>query len=263
MKRKAAIVGRTPEFVRWSIRYECVFRRDSDVESPEQTERLLRNLREVGMAIDEGRIHDGLALKCFSDATEREWCGVFIDEVFAPFGGHSFVNSTCANCPASVQQRIAGCTGMLLATDFNPPEQNEWYRMWARHTTGEPASLADTLIQLRSWFHQQESERSLVDLETACALANEHGLSLDVCLFPGGFSDGLHWTVDAHCPNCKAVQSEQHKECRVCGRVGAATRARKRRVLGRRPFLSLQQLLGKISAQQVANWCREKFVDEE
>ncbi len=259
MKRNAAIVGRTPEFVRWSIRHACQFREETSVESPEQTERLLRSIHEVGLAQADGRVCDDLALKSFSDASETKWCGVFIDEVFAPFGGESVVRQQCSNCRANVQQQMAGCYGMLIANDFEIVDQRQWYLIWNPDNWADHSAARRSLDVLESITRSTTPADSIEQFVSWSRAAIANQLLVDVQFYPSGYSDGLHWTIDAHCPECKASQQTDQDHCDVCGRRGAAVRAQKRKVLGRRPFLSLESLIGIRAAEKIYSWCQENL----
>ena len=256
-KRNALIVGETPEFVRWSIRQSCPLREQSTLDSAEQTWRQLRAIQEIGLAFAESRVHDGLALKGFPTDSGTEWCGVTVDEVFATVGGQEFVTSQCTNCPANAARRLAGCFGMVLASEWSFLSLKEWKSTWSQENWDTEGKAKATFAKLQSKTGNHPPCDSLKSFLAACESVIEHSLRLDVQLFPAGFSDGLTWTIHSHCPQCKTLQPEQEKSCKHCGRVGSAIRTQKRKVVGRRPFLSLVQLLGSSRASEIETWCNE------
>ena len=74
MKRAAAIVGPTPSFVRWAIRYECPYRQNETVDLPWATFRQLRSLREVSLGYQEQRVVDGFCIHAeFNDDPDDDF----------------------------------------------------------------------------------------------------------------------------------------------------------------------------------------------
>ena len=83
-------------------------------------------------------------------------------------------------------------------------------------------------------------------------------LELHTELVTAGLSDGLKWETRGYCPTCKAameldepekVQTKESK-CLICGRRGNPTGGKKSKVLGLRPFV---QLNGIVGAEKVAD----------
>ena len=48
----------------------------------------------------------------------------------------------------------------------------------------------------------EDKDRSLIELATATRECLTSGLSLVAELVPAGHSDGLHWSIESHCPDC-------------------------------------------------------------
>jgi hypothetical protein len=276
MKRYAAVVGRTPEFVRWSIRKKCRLRENMDFVSPEKTERLLRSPHEASVAKSEGRVCNGVALKSFVDgAGEKTIAGFFLEEVFAPFGGEFFVDRTCFICDANLDapSRSTGCFGWLLNTEeisglfeqWNDVEEMfvrttpAWYGFWMNPTL-EKEGLK-TLLNSFEGYQFAHQNTSVIDsvarFVAAIERCVEHDLRLDVELFPSGDSDGLTWKIDSHCPLCKAPQPESAQYCRVCHRSGGCKPPVNRKVIGRRPYTELNRLLDETSATFLADWFKK------
>ena len=116
MKRRAAITGPTPAFVRWAIAQPCALRPVVEERFVDQTFRHLRSIRELSTAIDEGRVVDGFALHPnWESVAVDNVDGFGVEEVAQPFGGVSKVESSCEHCPANVRSEnsLAGCYGFL------------------------------------------------------------------------------------------------------------------------------------------------------
>jgi hypothetical protein len=84
----------------------------------------------------------------------------------------------------------------------------------------------------------------VVQLKRAVERCLKFDLGLSVELVPPGHSDGINWTISSHCPECKKSMSEELDQCLVCGRLGRAHGIRKSRVLGSRPYVNLEGVLG-------------------
>ena len=126
MKRTAAVIGPTPQFVRWAIYHECKFRDHSNIGNrslPSDAFRQLRSLRALAEGFRENRVHDGI---CFHpsvlgspnvEATMHK--GFLTEEIYEIYGAESFLNATCGNCPANAdvdgQPNWAGCYGWLAS----------------------------------------------------------------------------------------------------------------------------------------------------
>ena len=139
MKRQVAILGPTPEFLRWSVRQTCLMRADTEVSSVDQTEKRLHAIRVAGQAIGQGRVFHGIAVDRIPgvdvavngeplsarnvplDAPK----GFRLQEVFALWDraegdGQQAVEAACRSCVANLvgnrlqNGNLAGCHGWLL-----------------------------------------------------------------------------------------------------------------------------------------------------
>lgn len=282
MKRAAAIIGPTPPHVRWTLAHRCVLRARS--RSPESVFHQLRSLQELTWARLDGRIHEGIAWSSECEATSH-LRGFFTDEILAAYGGAGTVSAACQGCPANAledRQGWAGCFGCLTANS-GPADKGEcwnaleqlsacqqefnwlplaeqgglvttprWFGLWAQSPLPDAGrDLLDSLIA--RWQRQSSwpapARRQWEHLAQALNLARRHDLAIMVSSVPAGYSDGVLWTVPAHCSACRAPRQKADRWCSCCSQVVAVIPERRRKVLGLRPYLDLVSILGTREAQ--------------
>ena len=290
MKRQAAILGPTPEFVVWSIRHSCVIREETELSSPSATERALRTLREAQFALTEGRVMDGLAYQFFSNGQTDEDrdtpdLGVFfLDDAFIPFGGQRAVQNACGSCPANISAadriEIAACFGTIAKPDCGDDQQIEaaleyvkdrtelativpltgssWYGLW-RAPIWNDVPLPQLLQLFAALTEQLDSPPPLQGLVLAIQRCIDQSLTIDILSCPSGFSDGLHWIWNSHCGNCNYPQAVGQAICPVCQRQGTPVTGKKRKVRGRRPFVAIESLLDPQTAAKIRKSIEERF----
>lgn len=292
MKRSAAIVGPTPPFVRWAIRFDCPYRENENGRIAWQTFRQLRSLREVSNGRLDARILQGICIDAERNQSAKTAYGFPVDEVMAFYGTFDEVDSHCGGCPANaligqsetVANRCrftpwAGCYGILpantgscdLPSAFNridtgtdrcwsvlPPARSIWFRLWQieswdgaslrclRSALEEASLIEPNLLSFDEFVH----------LNSAVVACLENDLVLETELFPRGMSDGLHWTIEPHCRTCKSESGSDHQHCAECGDSGPPVRLAKRKVLGRRPFLRLVDLIGQQETERLLDLYR-------
>jgi hypothetical protein len=278
LKRQSAILGETPEFVRWSVRFACPIRDDLDLASVDQTWKRLRAIKVGAEALATCPVSEGIAL---SRDKQGSWLGFRIEDVFGPWGGTGQVAALCGHCPAvpglsdeKELKRMAGCHGWLgaegsvrrfhEATDaawhdsaLEVPFQTRphWYSLWLG---GELAG--DRLFATARLFRQIECLPGFEDLRTEAGEfanvlenAGSKNLVVDVELIPPGFSDGLVWTIAACCDPCRAPirkgVSLARYQCDACGNRGGVCPERRRKVLGLRPWVRLETVVGAANVE--------------
>ena len=271
MKRAAAIVGPTASFVRWAIVHECSFRQPVDKDLTYQVFRQLRSLREVSLAKCENRIVDNVCLHQEFHQSAETARGFPVDEIEMVFGDLKLAEEICFHCPANAwktqneQAVLAGCYGWFfsaiesveLIKEFQfaadddesvlqkfPRSQRAWFRIWqlSRWQGDELENLADVFRLLPSAVFAQHP-----DLENFCRAINrcqEKELQLVTELVPAGVSDGIHWTIEPHCSNCRCEMSGAAERCNECGFHSRPIPTRKRKVLGLRPYMLLKSIFG-------------------
>ncbi|MDG1873231.1 MAG: hypothetical protein P8J27_04930 [Mariniblastus sp.] len=122
MKRSVAILGHTPQFVRWAIRKACPLRELSE-KLADDSFRQLRGLRALSVGRVEGRvikgvcIHPSASLESIDEAR-----GFFASEVLEAHGDEHYVDGCCRRCPANAMEHFApgvwaGCYGWLPANN--------------------------------------------------------------------------------------------------------------------------------------------------
>ena len=245
----------TPHFVRWTLARACPLREETDVADPDQTERQLRVLRTYADAAHAGRCYEGL---CVDEAIEH---GFFAEEVLAAYGGEPFVLAQCANCPANTLAaretgNVAGCFGWLVLNEeviarlekslgsVETGTMPRWYGLWMENAP----SRALLALQAAVW-DWPSNDSQIVDFRAAIKIALADNVRLYWSLSPRGKSDGLSWTIAAHCPRCKASITRREQRCAVCGFVGACAPERTRKARGRRPYQPLARILGAERAE--------------
>ena len=118
MKRSVAILGHTPQFVRWAIAHSCPLRQFTD-NLADNSFRQLRGLRALSVGRVEGRIVDQVCIHPDADPEIiAEARGFMASEVLDAFGEEGFVEAQCGSCPANaVSDSVAGvwtgCYGLL------------------------------------------------------------------------------------------------------------------------------------------------------
>ncbi len=116
-KRRAAIVGPTPETLYWALEHPCPWR-TLDGQGPAITAfRELRALRELSRARREGRIAEGIALHPSAlEGGGEPILGFLVGEVEQAYGGRAAIDGACGACLANTDREIggwAGCHGWL------------------------------------------------------------------------------------------------------------------------------------------------------
>ena len=276
MKRQVAIVGATPEFVRWSIRYDCSLRADTNISSIDETEKRLRAIREAGAAINAGYVHDGIAVR---RDEQGQWLGFRIDDVFGLWGGCNYIQSMCGSCVANPsrskgdndleesQTRVASCFGWLTTGNeqaewfraveqFWPDNSDEftiqtsphWYSLWADRTlAGNRLELAANLFRSVADHGPLVIKQAAREFHRVLETCQNHRLNIDVELVPAGYSDGISWTIGRHCDQCKSPFEGSWKSCRVCKKQGGGHPEIRKRVLGLRPWVALTRVIGEAN----------------
>ena len=282
MKRTAAVLGPTPPFIRWAILQDCELR-DTDVENlADQTFRQLRNVRELSNGYREHRVLEAI---CFHPAPIGETALVRAfptDEVFDFFGDADTLTARCGSCPANCSAQLdtdwAGCFGLLpanlnftfghtsqtqvlpndsLVTLVNElmQEENGFYRLWKDNWIAE-----DNIARLTTIFQSVNKKRvhnqPLKQFADACQRCGDYGMRLYAELIPGGFSDGIHWKLNRACEVCRFESDQPRKKgspCPACKNRHADDFGRKAKVLGLRPYLLLERVLGKIKTEELVD----------
>lgn len=265
----------TPEFLRWSLDCACSLRDLCPSGEPEQVERQLKTLRAVAECEADGRVLSGV---CFPVELDRPHAappiplGFRLDEALAAYGGDDRASFPCLQCAAHVDRgrgpvRLAGCYGLvdwrpvqselfvvvdnLLGESTSDARRSElflattpsWRGLWV--TSPLDAARLDVLRPLIARLSARgEAWREVFGrLAAALAVASIENLSLHVAYGAAGRIDGRSWTVDAHCPRCRAPQAANARNCDCCGSDARPSPARKRLGRGRRPFRPLTEFL--------------------
>jgi len=285
MKKTAAILGETPAFIAWSIRQDCTLKMDVAENQPLQVERFLRGLRLAGEASSDGRFIDDWVYQI--PESESEPVRIFsLGEIAAAFGGWDRVQQTCRACPANVVAPTAGCYGWLSIEDMASGSLNSlnsqitanewdllqeigvrrtqpaWFGLWIpTELRGTVCEVYRSILLRRANLAADPSRIwQLVDALGVCSAKH---LVLDVLSLPAGFSDGLHWTLQTHCPECifplDTNPADWHKRrCPCCAGWVSPRPARRRKVRGHRPFVDIFHRLAHAEAEQL----RRRILDK-
>jgi hypothetical protein len=281
------IDGRTPEHVRWTIAHECPLRAGTDVNDPDQTERLLRGLPPIMNARDTNTIVGSLVLNEYS----RNRIFAFdAERVAAPLGGFSEIDRCCHQCVANLpllgeggrSRSWASCFGMVrLPIDPNEREnlfasldnpfsmivsedhprsttKHRWYRIVAGLADDSidrapiVKELGSAVMDVAMEFPFQFPQERVDWISMAMAISavdNNSDLMISFSFHPAGLTTGRTWQVDPHCIRCKASWWDKKRTtCEMCGHEGGRQESRTRKRIGTRPFRPIEEF---VPAEQV------------
>lgn len=306
MKRSVAVLGPTPQFLRWSIDHPCKLRVGGDTTSPDATFRQLRGVREFSNGLVEDRVFENICIHASASSNEPGSAMGFTEsEILDVFGGRETIENCCQNCKANTNAldsddaQWAGCYGWLTAdgsslkslargeeqvdqaaTERSDPtsdllikeiefaikmlnlqpliESNfpaaspAWFSFWQSSTLTVPQLLLlEKVFSTALRRHESTGDPDFVDdllrFIDALTLCHRNSLPLNVELVPKGYSDGVTWTIFAHCPRChQCVTSPDQtwQTCKTCGLESPPSGERKSKVLGLRPYVNLKRVLG-------------------
>jgi hypothetical protein len=311
MKRSVAVLGHTPQFVRWSIDHACDIRAGDDTTSPDSTFRQLRGVREFSLGEAENRVVDSVCIHRSASSDHPDLAMGFTEsEVLAVFGGRDAIETCCSGCKANTNSLDsddplwAGCYGWLTAdgsslaslsggeelSDGQAANESDdglasptedmlvkeigfaiqmlnlgslietnfaktvpaWFSFWQKPTLTVPQLLLlEKVFSTALRRHESSGDPDFVDdllrFIDALTLCHRHSLKLNVELVPRGYSDGVTWTTFAHCPRCHhgvSSPEETWQICPACGHESPPSGERKSKVLGLRPYVNLERVLG-------------------
>ncbi len=224
--------------------------------------------------------------------------GFPMEEVLDPFGGLGTVSTACGQCPGNVatiegQPGLAGCYGFLTNDGLDleqllagysatgkegfdlaqlldrvaktlpsrqAPQQEIWYWLWRSGTLqGEPldwaVGLFDAVIQ------RTQVPDIVVRFAEVLHLAADRKLAIKGQCIPSGYSDGQVWELAQCCPNCgyQPESPESFTRCPVCRMQGELPPGQRSKVLGTRPYVDLERVLGRSAAQELATKYRRQL----
>ncbi|MEL7497716.1 MAG: hypothetical protein AAFN77_08910 [Planctomycetota bacterium] len=153
-----------------------------------------------------------------------------------------------------------------------------WYQLWKPDRispTAEKMLNQNQLVVLEKLFHRllQRLEERVGNEDniapepwrtfaTVLAHCVQKNLKLVAELVPSGHSDGTNWQLNRSCPECRCEETidglqAKHQTCRGCGRIGSWTNGAKFKVLGKRPYIRLSDVIGiegsKTLSEKIAN----------
>ncbi len=307
MKRSVAVLGPTPQFLRWSIDLPCKLRVGGDTASPDATFRQLRGVREFSNGLVENRVFENICIHASAMSDQPDSAMGFTEsEVLDVFGGRETIEKCCRDCNANTNlldsgdAMWAGCYGWLTtdgssltslarrnektdqpATERPDPiddllvkevdlaiqmlnlqpliESNfpsaspAWFSFWQESTLTIPQLLLlEKIFSTALRRHASTGDPDFVDdllrFIDALTLCHRHSMQLNVELVPQGYSDGVTWKIFAHCPRCRRCVTSPDQTwlaCEACGHESPPSGERKSKVLGLRPYVNLNRVLGK------------------
>lgn len=166
----------------------------------------------------------------------------------------------CHDLIALFEQAIAEDSMTQQVASSFLPTTPAWYGLWSQLvlSVGQlellQVILQNVSTRMQSINKESRDAVSSHDLDcllSAVNLSLKHGLSLQVDLVPPGFSDGQHWKIQAHCGVCKSTSGASGSPCPVCGVQGQRQNEIKLKVLGIRPYLNLQSILGESATRDL------------
>ncbi len=283
VNRLTQLRGPTPEFVRWSIDRNCQLRKPIESYSPDKVERYLKPVTAVGQCLSLGHVIDDVCIAAGSSSAEPAR-GCFLHEVTDFYGGLAFCQSECGTCPANISNdltspnSLAGCHGWLARDDeavrqlttLIEARRDEflslkvfrdthpaWYGLWAgtkleSGTLDFVGRLFDQMINVGNFPADWRR------FQAATVVCRSEALPLSVQFVPAGRATGVEWTVGPYCPDCRGPMEVGVRLCEICRRHGHSHPAVRRKVLGHRPFLQLDSLVGPERARQLLRRMKEK-----
>lgn len=270
MQRAAAITGPTPAFVRWAINRPCQLREVDEERLPETTFRQLRSIHELALARRQNRVFQNVAFHPDTKLGE-ELLGFLPVEVLEASGGEARIQEQCSNCVANTQREMSGWVGCFGMARIDAPEfisgfeaaierlgideeieqsfpvtHPRWFGVWMTHVLDR--HQVGLLIQV---MNELELGREWEQFRTALSRCWQNNLELHVEYFPSGNSDGRYWKWDPHCDACRSNIDFSVRKCECCGRKRIEQSAKKRKVLGLRPYMKLRYVLGESKCVQL------------
>jgi len=273
--------GPTPEFVRWSIDFTCPIRAPIDSQSPHRVERYLWSLAAIGRPRACGDVIDGYAIEA-DLSTGNPMRGCRIHDVASFYGGLDHCDQNCGSCAANIVETsdsevttefppLAGCFGWLvrdermsealdalIAADedrFNSlscfgKTQPAWYGLWLPDKL-EGESLEFVAAMFDQLLKCEAIPSDWCRFQRALAQCRNHHRSLSVELVPVGRVENGDWWTGPYCSHCQAPQGGESHRCVHCGRTGGCHPPIRRKVMGRRPFVELESLMGEENARRI------------
>jgi hypothetical protein len=129
-----------------------------------------------------------------------------------------------------------------------PAANKNWFRIWQiqRWDGNRLKTLNSLLTELTSTDNADFED--LIDAVKTCL---QNDLILETELIPSGHSDGIKWTLAAHCKLCKFETETSFKDCPQCGGKGTWVASSNRKVLGLRPYMILKDIIGSEGTQRL------------
>lgn len=275
--------GRTPEFVRWSIGFRCSIRRPIVGADPRANERYLGPLAAIGRCIAAGQVIDGVCI--VPPTVEGEFSrGCFVEEIANFYGGIDACTTECGRCSANIgglpetnrsasTKSLAGCFGWLVrnesmverleseveairgefpSSDFPRKTHPAWYGLWSiDKLEGSPLELVRRVFA--KLVGRGNAPHDWLRFEQVLRQCGEQKWPLSIQLVPAGKAERIDWWIGPYCPDCRAPHdgSDGIQKCPVCGRRGRAHPAIRRKVVGWRPFVKLDSLIGPENARRL------------
>lgn len=92
--------------------------------------------------------------------------------------------------------------------------------------------------------------RDLADLNRGIDAAISYRIPFCAELIPSGFVEGQRWTIPRHCRRCKTPWDD-HSGCLSCRQLGQLQEVVRLKVIGIRPYLQLESILGSARVEEL------------
>ena len=136
-------------------------------------------------------------------------------------------------------QRATTAISFGLSRKFRPTNPS-WYGVWS-HGRFEGKELE---LLSRICAKVQCNDTAWLRLVAAIRHCIDQALTLVTDLMPRGISDGIHWTLKPACRICSFCRAATSQACPCCGGTDKPSHSRRMNVLGMRPYLNLEQVVG-------------------
>jgi hypothetical protein len=149
-----------------------------------------------------------------------------------------------------------------------PAANQAWYSLWQNEIPNRTQlTLMSEIFEAVLGVAKKETANDAADhfingifqFKEAIKRCLNHNTELHLQLITAGHSDGLKWTTSSYCPGCRAPMEfgEQETVCKICNRRGNPTGGKKSKVLGLRPYIQLDGIVGAEKTKELVRQYKE------
>jgi hypothetical protein len=151
---------------------------------------------------------------------------------------------------ARLQRASSELSSQAGGTGTSAPSPPAWYEIWSSNKL-EGSRLQRAVELFGRVTHSPPAPIDWVRFHTAASICLRHQCALSVEFMPAGRVERGEWIVGPYCPRCRSPMDASLRHCVHCGHQGGPHPARRRKVIGRRPFRKLESLVGAARAAEL------------